>query len=629
MRNYLYVSALLAFLLAGCGGGGGAGGTVATSDAPVKLKGVFLDSAVAGINYRTASGSGQTNAAGEFSYVSGETVTFSIGSVDLPPALASATITPLNLANTTDSNNQVVGNILVLLQSIDADGDPSNGIQILPAAHVAATSPIDFNVTPAAFRVSAAVTSLVTKSGSTNSAPVSLASATSHFETVLGISSATQSTNSSSPSGVATTGSASSTNVPVPAIAAARSSLALTANAGSAQNVLVGSITTLDGSGSTGESITYTWSFVKPVGSNATLINPTTVNPTFIADQNGTYSVSLVVNDKTSSSAPSTVIISASTGNIAPVAKAGVAQNVLTGTTVTLNGAASNDANGDAITYSWTFTSKPSGSSAALSSSTSVAPTFIADRAGSYVLGLTVNDGVLNSSASSVTITASTGNLPPVANAGGSLNVYVGTTVNLNGSGSYDPNGDAIQFGWGFVSKPAGSSALLYGDNTANPSLIPDVAGTYIIGLLVSDGNLISQMSTVAVTASPVAVSTGVNLLLFGGAGNAVYLGCATCNQYHAESICNKLGTYGNPYSASSIWNAYGTYGNPFSTTSPWNSYSLASPIIVATNNVSYGYFTTNVYRANRTTIPVFLNILNFYSSSNNLTTTRAYACGN
>ena len=63
---------------------------------------------------------------------------------------------------------------------------------------------------------------------------------------------------------------------------------------------------------------------------------------------------------------------STANNNVAPVANVGVAQNVVTGTLVTLNGSASSDANGDPLTYSWTLTSKPIGSTATLTGATTV-----------------------------------------------------------------------------------------------------------------------------------------------------------------------------------------------------------------------------------------------------------------
>jgi hypothetical protein len=228
-----------------------------------------------------------------------------------------------------------------------------------------------------------------------------------------------------------------------------------------------------------------------------------------------------------------------------------------------------------------------------------------------------------------VTVTASNVNLAPVANAGGGLNVYIGTTVTLNGTGSYDPNGDSLRYAWAFVSRPTGSSATLSGASTATPSFITDVAGSYVIAIAVSDGSLVSPISTTTITASPVPVASTVSLYLYAGDSNNTYLGCINCNQSHAESICNTFGTYGSAFSNSSIWNQFGTYGSSFQSYSPWNSFSSFGPLILGSNGLNYGHFTTNAFKANRTTIQSLLNVLNYYSSTNNLATTRSYTCGN
>jgi hypothetical protein len=62
--------------------------------------------------------------------------------------------------------------------------------------------------------------------------------------------------------------------------------------------------------------------------------------------------------------------------------------------------------------------SKPAGSNANFTDANSVTTTFIADIADNYVVSLTVNDGQVSSSASTVTITAIAANNPPIANAG-------------------------------------------------------------------------------------------------------------------------------------------------------------------------------------------------------------------
>ena len=100
-------------------------------------------------------------------------------------------------------------------------------------------------------------------------------------------------------------------------ITAATGNSAPVANAGPDQNVTTGTVVALDGSASSdanSDPLTYTWSFTsKPLTSTATLSNANVVNPTFTADKDGVYTLSLVVNDGTVNSAADTVTITATT----------------------------------------------------------------------------------------------------------------------------------------------------------------------------------------------------------------------------------------------------------------------------------------------------------------------------
>ncbi|MGB4583911.1 MAG: PKD domain-containing protein [Rhodoferax sp.] len=281
------------------------------------------------------------------------------------------------------------------------------------------------------------------------------------------------------------------------------------ANAGATQSVVAGTTVTLDASTSSaaaGKSLTYAWTLIsKPAGSSATLASPNTAKPTFVADAAGSYVVTVIVNDGTTDSSAASVTVTASVANAAPVANAGVAQNVVSGALVTLNGSTSSDANGDSLTYAWTLTSKPSGSVAALTSATSAMPTFTADVAGTYVASLIVNDGKLNSTATTVTVTAAVANVAPVANAGVAQNVVAGTVVTLDGSASSDANGDPLTYAWTLTSKPAGSTAALSSATSAKPTFTADVTGTYVASLTVNDGKVSSNTATVSIsTANPV-----------------------------------------------------------------------------------------------------------------------------
>jgi mono/diheme cytochrome c family protein len=91
--------------------------------------------------------------------------------------------------------------------------------------------------------------------------------------------------------------------------------------------------------------------------------------------------------------------------NQAPVANAGVSRTVAVGAVVSLSGTASADPENAALSYAWTLQA-PSGSTASLTSTSAVQPSFTADQAGSYTVTLTVNDGALNSAPAVITITA-------------------------------------------------------------------------------------------------------------------------------------------------------------------------------------------------------------------------------
>ena len=290
------------------------------------------------------------------------------------------------------------------------------------------------------------------------------------------------------------------------AITASTANAAPVANAGVAQSVVTGAVVTLNGSTSSdanGDTLTYAWALTsKPTGSVATLSSPTSAKPAFTADVAGTFVASLIVNDGKVNSTAVTVAITAATANAAPVANAGLAQSLVSGSLVTLDGSASSDANGDALTYAWNLTAKPAGSAATLASANSVKPTFTADVAGTYAATLIVNDGKANSVSSTVTITVSLANATPVANAGPNQNIVADSMATLDGSASSDANGDPLTYAWALTSKPAGSSATLASPTSAKPSFTADIAGTYVTTLVVNDGKINSSSSTVTITAS-------------------------------------------------------------------------------------------------------------------------------
>ena len=100
----------------------------------------------------------------------------------------------------------------------------------------------------------------------------------------------------------------------------------------------------------------------------------------------------------------------------------------------------------------------------------------------------------------------------PIAIAGNDQDVYTGQGVQLDGSASYDPDGDPILlFMWELLSLPAGSDADVSNPFSATPTMIVDLAGDYVLSLVVTDGIDYSLPDYVTISATvnqpPVAIA--------------------------------------------------------------------------------------------------------------------------
>jgi len=269
------------------------------------------------------------------------------------------------------------------------------------------------------------------------------------------------------------------------------------AEAGPDQTVPRNTLVTLDGSGSNDpdtDPFTFDWSITnQPAGSTATLTNPTSVNPTFTPDINGTYTIELIVNDGTENSDPDTVVITAV--NTQPVANAGPDQTVSKGVTVQLDGSASSDANSDPLTFAWSLTQQPASSTSILSDPSLVNPTFVADREGTYVAQLIVDDGTVQSAPDTVTITVV--NDPPVLDPVGNQTVNLGQRLTFNLTGT-DPNGDPLTFSATPLPLPANMTLnASNGEVTFKPDATQ--AGDHVFTMIVSDG-VLTDSETVTIT---------------------------------------------------------------------------------------------------------------------------------
>lgn len=275
------------------------------------------------------------------------------------------------------------------------------------------------------------------------------------------------------------------------------------ADAGPPQTASVGSIVILDGSRSSaseGGPLQFRREIVsRPPGSSASLEQANEVAAALQLDAPGEYEIALTVSNRAGSD---TAIVALSTTNSPPIADAGPGQTARIGSTVQLDGSGSSDPDGDTIYYFWRILSAPSLSRTQLMNFQTTSPSFVVDTAGTFIIELQVSDGKSASQRSTVRI--DTGNSPPVANAGSPQVVTVGSIVRLQGSGSTDVDGDALQYLWTLIYRPAGSTATLSNRFAANPFFVADKPGDYVAQLVVRDALESSQPATVTVSTQTV-----------------------------------------------------------------------------------------------------------------------------
>ncbi|MFY9154126.1 MAG: PKD domain-containing protein [Prolixibacteraceae bacterium] len=270
------------------------------------------------------------------------------------------------------------------------------------------------------------------------------------------------------------------------------------ANAGINKTVSEGTVVQLDGSGSydeDGNPITYLWT--APAG--ITLDDNTLQKPSFTAPEvnvNTIYNFTLVVNDGTDDSDPSTVKITVLQINKRPVANAGPDASYNEGSSVSLDGSLSSDPDGDVISYKWT-----SLDGIILFDALGVSPSFNAPQVNAdknYRFKLEVADGVLTSFADTVVIKVVNLNKKPVAFAGGDQTVNEGALVNLDGSLSADADGETITFKW-----TAPDNVVLSSETASNPSFTAPMVhldSVLVFTLVVNDGHVDSDPDNVSIT---------------------------------------------------------------------------------------------------------------------------------
>jgi hypothetical protein len=433
-------------LLAACGGGGGGGEGEGPDGDKVEEtlnSGIFIDSPVSNLGYRTDTQSGYTNEDGEFLYRENEKITFYIGSIEFPEVIAKDIITPFDIATSDDLSNISVINIARLLQSLDKDRNPDNGIQIDDIAHNTAEQ-ITLSFADNEFERNPDLVNLVANSGSTESILIDSQTAQEHLEkslTELDIFPPQEEPNA-----------------------------APTANAGGDQTVSEQSTVTLSGSGTDSDGTIASYSWTQTSGASVTLNNATSQAPSFVAPETLdpiTLQFELTVTDNEGATAKDQVVVAVQPLNAAPTANAGGDQTVSEQSTVTLSGSGT-DSDGTIASYSWTQTS---GVSVTLNNATSQAPSFVAPETLDPVtlqFELTVTDNEGATAKDQVAVAVQPLNAAPTANAGGDQTVSEQSTVTLSGSGT-DSDGTIASYSW---TQTSGASVTLNNATSQAPSFV-------------------------------------------------------------------------------------------------------------------------------------------------------------
>lgn len=276
----------------------------------------------------------------------------------------------------------------------------------------------------------------------------------------------------------------------------------------------LGTAVTLDGSASSspnGGTLSYAWELgPKPESSLAALTSTTASSTGFTPDQAGEYTATLVVNDGTASSNNASVVITATNPDPVAVIKS-PEQAVLLNSTVTLDGSASQpptDADPSKLRYEWTLVAQPGdGAVIELQNADQPIASFVASKIGEYKVRLIVTHGDKRSAPVDAVIKANVSNSSPVAviKTDGepayignelALTGKVGKAVKLDGSDSYDPDGDTLHYRWRFnpgyapLFKPSISSSSISNANQAIAEIIPDAAGRYRMQFMVYDDSV-------------------------------------------------------------------------------------------------------------------------------------------
>ncbi|MCB9799654.1 MAG: PKD domain-containing protein [Candidatus Omnitrophica bacterium] len=263
--------------------------------------------------------------------------------------------------------------------------------------------------------------------------------------------------------------------------------------AGNPQSACVGKELTFDGgqsSGEKGETLSYHWDFGDGSSDKGQVVKHS-------YKQGGEYPVNLVVDDGKNTPVSQSIDIVPVNINAGPKARLGGVEKTCVGDKISFDASASDDPDGDKLSYAWDF-----GDGTVTSGGAKMSHEY--DKGGKYRVQVTVDDGKGSPCSVSTTRITVIVNTPPVADAGPNLVCCEKHTSAFDGSGSGDADGDKLSYAWDFGD---GASST----DGAQVSHSYDQSGSYRVVLTVDDGSGTSCSSASSsfvadVNAKPVSV---------------------------------------------------------------------------------------------------------------------------
>ena len=215
-----------------------------------------------------------------------------------------------------------------------------------------------------------------------------------------------------------------------------------------------------------GETMTITGVTGIIASEAAVSFSSTSITFTPAPNFNGVTSFDYTIQDSRGGTDTGRVTVTITGVSDPPLANAGPSRTVNEQTTVTLDGSASSDPDGQSLTYLWTQTSGTAVTN--FVGTTTARPTFTAPAVASgsqtLVFSLTVTDPNSQTSVSTVTITVNSVSVV-TAHAGPDQTVNEQTTVTLDGSNSAEPNGNPLTYSWQQLVTPSDERARLLFEN--------------------------------------------------------------------------------------------------------------------------------------------------------------------